>query len=355
MSRVIGFATAVVLAAACSASSPADEPKARRYWVCASNERSGDVTVIDGADRRVITTIPVGKRPRGIHPSPDGKSLYVALSGSPILGPPKLDAKGRPIFPEENPDKGDRSADGIGVIDLKLKKFLRKLPAGSDPEEFAVSKDGKRLYASNEDVATASVVSVADGRVEQVVRVKKEPEGVALTPDGRSVYVTCETNGEVVVIDTKTNKAVAEIPVGGRPRTVAFSPDGSRAFIPSETAGTVSVVDTAAHKVLHAIKLPEGSRPMGTVMSADGARLYVSTGRAGTVCVIDPAAGEVLQTIPVGKRPWGLGLSPDGKLLYVANGPSDDVSVVDVRAAKEIGRVNAGKGPWGVAVVPAPE
>src|SRR3954470_7166658 len=130
------------------------EPPANRpYWVCVSNERSGEVTIINGSDQKVVATIPAGKRPRGIHPSPDGKYLYVALSGSPIHGPPKLDAKGNPIFPDENPEEGDRTADGIGVIDVKARKLLRKLPAGSDPEQFAVSKDGKRLYVANEDVA----------------------------------------------------------------------------------------------------------------------------------------------------------------------------------------------------------
>jgi len=356
MNRVIALAAPVLLAGLCSGRTALGEPPASgRYWVCVSNERSGTITIIDGADRKVVATVPAGKRPRGVHPSPDGKFLYVALSGSPITGPPKLDAKGNPIFEPEKEDDADRSADGIGVIDLRQKKLLRKLPSGVDPEEFAVSKDGKRLYISNEDVATASVLNVASGKVEHIIRVKKEPEGVAFTPDGKFVYVTCETGGEVFVIDTATNKAVAEIPVGGRPRTVAFLPDGSQAFVPSETAGTITVVDTASHKILQVIKLPDGSRPMGTAMATDGKRLFVSTGRAGTVCVLDTADRKVLHTIQVGKRPWGLGLSLDGRLLFVANGPSDDVSIVDVAAAKEVGRIKAGQGPWGVAVLPALE
>jgi YVTN family beta-propeller protein len=311
-----------------------------------------DVIVTDGTDRKLIAAIPAGKRPRGIHASPDGKFLYVALSGTPNMGPPKLDEKGNPVFPEEDPKVGDRTADGIGVIDLKAKKFLKKISTGSDPEQFALGKDGKRLYVANEDVGTATVLNLEDGKVEAVVKVKKEPEGVGVSPDGKFAYVTCETKGEVFVIDTATNKTVAEIEVGGRPRSVAFSPDGTRAFVPSETAGKVTEIDTTTYKVLRAVALPEGSRPMGTVMSADGSRLFVSNGRAGTVCVLDPRGGKVLHTIPVGKRPWGLALSPDGKLLYVANGPSGDVSVVDVREAKELGRVKAGRSPWGVAVVP---
>src|SRR5271155_4814302 len=68
------------------------------YQVFVSNEKSGKLTVIDGADFKVTATITAGKRPRGIHASPDGKTLYVALSGTPISEPPALDANGNPIF-----------------------------------------------------------------------------------------------------------------------------------------------------------------------------------------------------------------------------------------------------------------
>ena len=66
----------------------------QNYQVYVSNEKSGDVTIINGSDNRVLGTIFVGKRPRGIHGSPDGKTVYVALSGTPIAAPLQLDAKG---------------------------------------------------------------------------------------------------------------------------------------------------------------------------------------------------------------------------------------------------------------------
>ena len=52
-----------------------------------TNETGGDITVIDVTSNSVIATIPLGKRPRGIALSPDGSTLYVALSGTPIGGP----------------------------------------------------------------------------------------------------------------------------------------------------------------------------------------------------------------------------------------------------------------------------
>src|SRR5580658_2626132 len=120
------------------------------YYIYVSNERSDSVSVIDGATREVVATIPVGKRPRGIHPSPDGKTVYVAVSGTPPEPPPKLDANGNPIFQKGHDDdddnkNADKSADGITVIDVAQRKLMGKLPAGSDPEQFAVSQDGARL------------------------------------------------------------------------------------------------------------------------------------------------------------------------------------------------------------------
>src|SRR4051812_49416543 len=52
-----------------------------------SDETGGSVIVIDPAAGQVVDRIAVGKRPRGIRVSRDGKQLLVALSGSAIGGP----------------------------------------------------------------------------------------------------------------------------------------------------------------------------------------------------------------------------------------------------------------------------
>jgi len=326
------------------------------YQVFVSNEKAGTVTVINGGDFQVTATIPVGKRPRGIHASPDGKIIYVALSGTPIEPPPELDTNGNPILKKNSDDaedkaKTDKSADGIGLVDVAQKQFLRKIPAGSDPEQFCLSADGSRIYIANEDVSAATVLNAADGKVLSIIPVTREPEGVGVSPDGKFFYIGCETAGDVFGIDTATFKIIAHLQVHPRPRGVAFSPDGSRAFVTSESSGELNVIDTAQQKIAKVVALPKGSRPQCIRVSADGKKIYASTGRGGTVCVVDAATLEVLNTIKVGQRPWGIAISPDGKYLFTANGPSDDVSVVDLATEKEIARVKSPGGPWGVEVV----
>jgi YVTN family beta-propeller protein len=346
--------------------------------VYVSDETGTNVVIIDPATGQVAGRIEVGKRPRGIKVSPDGKQLFVALSGSPIGGPGVDESKLPPA---------DRAADGIGLIDLTSHQVLRKYKSGDDPESFDVSPDGKTIYVSNEDAAEMSVLDLATAAVRSRVKVGEEPEGVTVRPGGREVYVSCEGSNEIVAIDTASLKVLAHIPTGARPRSIVFTPDGATAFSTNETVGAVTVIDAATRKPVGTIRIapaapaaapgarskagttpapstpvagrpaagtpgePTPPRPMGAVLSPDGKQLYVSLGRAGSLAVIDVVTRKLVRLIEgVGARPWGIGVSPDGKKLYTANGPSGDVSIVDIATGKVDKKVATGGSPWGVAV-----
>src|SRR2546422_5081639 len=253
------------------------------YLVFVSNERSGDVMVIDGTTDAVIATFPVGKRPRGIHATPDGKRLFVTLSGSPRMAP-GLD---------ENRAPADKRADGLGVIDAATRKLIDRWHVGSDPEQFAISRDGKFAFIANEDDASASIVDLDSGQPRGKIKVSEEPEGVGVNPSNGEVYVTCEDKGEVFVIDPDQQRVIAKIDTGGRPRSVAFLPDGSRAYVACENGGYVAVIDARLHKLLSKIQLPTGSLPMGTAISTDGKEIYVSTGRGNAGAGIDTQKNEL--------------------------------------------------------------
>jgi YVTN family beta-propeller protein len=319
-------------------------PAAKGPKLFVSNEIDGTVSVIDTATLQVLQSIAVGKRPRGIRGSPDGKTVYVALSGSPMGGPNVDESKLPPP---------DRRHDGIGVIDVATGQLLRVLQGGTDPEQFAVSKDGTKLFIANEDAGLTTVVEVASGKILKQIRVGGEPEGVDLSPDGRVVYVTSEEENQVFAIDTERLELIKAIKVGPRPRSTGFLPDGSRAFVSAENGASVEMIDTKALTVLKRLTLtPDTLRPMGVSASPDGALVYVTTGRGGTLEALDAVKGAVRWSVAVGERPWGLAVSADGRMVYTANGPSNDVSAVDVTTRTVVARVKVGDRPWGVAIVP---
>ncbi len=169
--------------------------------VYVTNEDSRNLTVIDAATDSVVATIEVGTRPRGVKVSPDGRTVYVALSGSP---------KCPPTMPDEECEKlkADRTKDGVAVVDVATRTTVKTLPAGLDPETFDVSPDGAKLFVSNEDADSATVVDIASGKAVANVKVGREPEGVTLAPDGKSVWVTGETDHDITGIDLATGKAI---------------------------------------------------------------------------------------------------------------------------------------------------
>ncbi|MEO8678068.1 MAG: hypothetical protein ABI665_03425 [Vicinamibacterales bacterium] len=342
--------------AACSSEPPASPKPAEKALasvggregslgtVYVTNELGGDLSVVDVATEKVIATIPLGKRPRGLRASADGALLYVALTGSPFA-PPGVDESTLP--------PPDKLADGIGVVDVKARKLLKVIPGGSDPEQVEVSADGTRLFVANEDVALASVLDVKSDKVVATVKVGRDPEGVNIRPDGTEVYVTSETDNAVYVIDALKPRLLKKILVGPRPRSTTFLPDSSRAYVPAEEGALIVVLDTKTRAEITRIPLAgEMQRPMGGVMSPDGKFLYMTTGRGKTVVIIDTATNQVIGSVEVGERPWGIAISRDGSRLFTANGPGGDLSIVDTATRRVTARIKVGDRPWGVVFLP---
>ena len=297
-----------------------------------TNERDGTVTVIDTQSDRVVSTLEIGGRVRGIRVGAD-KTFWVAISY------PTNERQGEDKIAHVNKD---------GVV-------LAKYEAGTDPENFVLDKTEKHLYIANEDAGTASVTDVDSNHVTKVMSVGLEPEGAAISPDGHWVYITSESSSSVSVIDTQTQQVVKTFLVGARPREAVFAADGRRAYVTAENGNTVAVVDVARHEVIKSIDLPRVDgpgqlKPKGISVSSDGKRIYVATGRGNSVAVIDGDSLRLITLIPVGQRPWGLSLSLDGKKLYTANGISNDVSVIDTGSNRVVTTIKAGDGPWGIAL-----
>jgi YVTN family beta-propeller protein len=311
-----------------------------------SNEDGESVSVIDTGTDQVVATIQVGKRPRGLKLNADGSLLYVAVSGLPKCPPTVPDAECAKL-------QRDLKADGIARIDTATLKLTRVLKSGSDPEQFDLSRDGKRLYVSNEDSAQATVLDTSTGAIIATIPLGHEPEGVRVAPNGKWVMVTSETDNALSLVDARSLKVLKAIKVGVRPRDLAFTPDSRVAYVSGEgDASLTRIPIPAGVPATRILQLGKTARPMGVVFDATHQRVYMTTGRGGTVAVIalQDGVGKLVTEIPVGARPWGIALSSDGQRLYTANGSSNDVTVVDTSSLRVVKKIPVGQGPWGVVV-----
>lgn len=344
MRGIIANASAgLALFVGCLVASCASEPEptpAAGPRVYVTNENSGDLSIIDAGSRQVVGRVQLGKRPRGIVPSPDGRLLYIALSGSPIGGPG---------VDESTLPPPDKAADGIAVFDVASGRVLRVLRGVSDPETIAVSPDGACLYVASEDTGFVVAMDAQSGRVLGQVEIGGEPEGGAVSPDGRLVVATSEEDSTAAVIDAASLRVVRRVPVGERPRNVMFV--GARAIVPGENDASVAAIDPATGRVVARVVIPgETVRPMG--LATTPAAIFVTTGRGGELVRLKADDLRVTGRVGVGERPWGVAATPDGRFLFTANGPSNDVAMVDAATMQVVARFRVGERPWGVAVLP---
>jgi PQQ-dependent catabolism-associated beta-propeller protein len=268
-------------------------------------EKDNALALIDPLAGKLIKTVEVGQRPRGIVISPDNKVLYIAVSDDNV----------------------------IKMIDAETLKEIGTLPSGDDPETFALNPKGDRLYVSNEDDSMVTVIDIAKRQAIKQVKVGVEPESICVSPDNRWILSASETTNMLHWIDTKTNNIVENTLVDPRPRGVAFTADSKFAWATSEMAASMIIVDANNQQMVKHFSFEiqgvnkDKIQPVGVVIDKENIRGYVALGPANRVAVINAKTYEIEKYLLVGQRVWNLAFSPDQKRLYTTNGLSNDMSL----------------------------
>lgn len=334
----------VVMAAGLMMASSAPAQSPSEYLIYVSNEYSADITVIDPATNRVVATIPISGRPgdvrpRGMAVSPDGHTIYVAVSDfNPQFESPEDKILGI--------DVGDNQ--GEPVVELR---------AGGNPERLALTPDATEIWATLEATARVGAYNLLTGEQFGTFITGVESEGVAISPDAHWVYVTSESTHVVTIVDRTTMTVSKRLLVGNRPRVVEFSPDGAYAYVSAEIGGTISVIDTATQEVVATVNLGLDSRPVEIAVDPTQPRIFVAGGGTSAVYVINTETYEVTDIIraQMGRRPWGIAITPDGKTVYTANGLSDSISIIDTGCMCVVNNITAGRGPHSVELGVRPQ
>ncbi len=215
----------------------------------------------------------------------------------------------------------------VSVVNTGTNKVVATISVGKNPEDVAVTRDGSKVYVTDQMANSVSVIDATTNTVVATVGVGSQPEGIAVGPDGKFVYVSNTASNTVSVIDAGTNTVKATVNTGSNPQGIVVSPDGKYVYVANNLSSTITVINTATNTVASTINAID--RPHGVAISPDGSRLYVTDINASNIFVINTATGAVVSTIPVGQGPIGICVSPDGSTVYVADGSSNDIAVVN--------------------------
>jgi PQQ-dependent catabolism-associated beta-propeller protein len=293
-------------------------------------EKDNALAVVDPIEGKLLKTVNVGQRPRGIAISKDYRHLYIATSDD----------------------------NTIRIINSETFLEEGQLPSGKDPETFALDPESQFAYVSNEDDSLVTAIDIEQRKAIKEIPVGVEPEGITVSPDGKWVASASEATNMVHWIDRKSLEVVDNTLVDPRPRALSFTADSQQLWVTSEMAGTVTVIDVATRKIIKQIKFAvtgvtdDKIQPVGVVIDGKRQWAYVALGPANRVAVINAQTLEAEKYLLVGQRVWNLAFSPDQKRLYTTNGISNDMSIIDLEAHKVTKSVGVGLYPWGVAVKP---
>jgi YVTN family beta-propeller protein len=298
-----------------------------------TNFLDNTVSVIDTSTNTVTATIAVGNQPNGIVFSPDHTRAYVT-------------------------NRGTTGRGTISVIDTASSTVVATLdvPGVVLPIFPGISPDGKTLYLPSEATDSVVVYDIASGTVRATISIPSEPDEVAITPDGRRGYVSTAAAdiGSVWVFDTSTNTLIGSpIPVanGGFISRLRITPDGKHVYVSGGEGTTITVIDTATNTPLSISGVPSS---VGLAIAPDGTRVYVPDFRGSALSIIDTATNAVFtDTIQVGGDPIDAAVSTDGAFVYVTNGNDNTVSVIATADNTVVATVPVGTLPFTVAA-PAP-
>jgi YVTN family beta-propeller protein len=224
--------------------------------VVVANERSGSVTVLNGADLTEIATLPVAPSvaPHTVAVSPNGAKAYIACEAT----------------------------NEVLVIDLAgpVPAIAKRIPVGLGPGSLRFV--GSSLFVANQKSSSVSVIDTNTDTVTATANVGGAPHGLVDTPDSSRVLVANEASGTVSVLSASGGVIGGEIAVGARPQRIHITDDGRRAYVPNEDSGTVSVIDLSTLQVIDTITV--GSGP--TSLDIANGKVYVANLSSNNVSVI---------------------------------------------------------------------
>jgi YVTN family beta-propeller protein len=174
-----------------------------RYLIAAC-EFTGMILKVDVAARKLLGTITLaaGSMPQDVRIAPDGRVFYIA----------------------------DMMAGGLHEVDGDSFKVVGFLPTGKGAHGLYFSRDSKRMFVSNRDEGSVSVVNMQSRTVsvKWTIPGGGSPDMGGVSADGKVLWLSGRYHAEVYAFDTDDGHLLARIPVSKGPHGLCVYPQPGR-------------------------------------------------------------------------------------------------------------------------------
>lgn len=238
----------------------------------------------------------------------------------------------------------DRAGHRVFVYDaarLCLKATI-DLQGGRIPIGIIGAGD-RKIYVSNEETSTVSVISRDTLNVVKTIPVGPKPHHMHAIHDGRYVYVAEYGRNSVAVIDTRVDEQIATSPfrMSANPTAFTHAPwataDGRFVYsanqLPkvggADVPGEVGIVDATTGELRDAFTT-YGKLPSEVLVARNGKRAYVSLRGSGTIEIWGTRSPRLLDVVDLN---YEAGISAEPDTLQVTPGTKQLIVTLRQRIA----------------------
>ncbi|SFA83878.1 MULTISPECIES: YncE family protein [unclassified Pseudomonas] len=296
--------------------------------------RDGDpVTLTEYNSRKIVTSIPNDY----LKSRPNGSLLRIKTQVS-MDG---LNSQNSTVRLYAPPYSIKRQAGIVAHIDV-----------GATPRRLVLSPDGSRVYVTNHDSHTISVISTASHKVIHTITGLNRPYAITVSPDGGRLYVCNLGSQRVTVINTTNYAFINQIPGFAAPYSILLNKDGSRLYVSCNASHAVYTHDALDGRRLHT--LSGYTNAAGLAFNPSQTRLYAGT--RNTLFVIDPQSNAAVASISGFTNPRDMAYSPHNTstnpTLYVANSSGASVHIINAGSNTRRSILSDFSNPFGIVMHP---
>jgi YVTN family beta-propeller protein len=280
---------------------------------------------------------------------PSGRSLGCVRTGSKPHGI-AVSRDGARVF------VSNEGASTLSIVDARGRRALAEVPVGARPNQLALTPDGKHVWVLNNGSSSITVVDAERGAVVRTVPSGRGPHIIATNAARNAAVVTAEGDSTLELFDLTTFERRSVVSVFGWPRVLAVTADGATAFLTIRWLNGALVVglDGAGPRDRVALGEPrfaaEGKDAHGIALTPAGDELLLTTQLTGQLTFIDPRSLAVRGEVHVGNDPNWVEVTSDGRFAVVSNTADDTVAIVDVAARRVKTTAPVGRKPKRLAV-----